>query len=712
MIITNKVNMDLMRQPWAAPINAVQDDRYCRNLEMTLTAGGEAWMIPEDAAVLVRYKKPDGTGGEYDTLPDGTQAWSVSENIVTIGLAPQVLTKPGPVNLSVTLLRENKQLSTFSVLVNVAPRPGADPMESGDYVNVAGFLPGPINGSVGQYLKILAVDDIGRVTRVEAVDIGKDALTEESDPTVPEWAKQPEKPRYSAEEVGALGEYVQVDISDQYASAWEAKSPWGGSSGSPATFFTNASDRCSLTTPLCFSEAVKAGCSEGYKWSYHSWNGPTGSLIRDYGWQSGIVEIPAGLHVTFTIAKNDNSVMSLEDTAHLQIYGSRKLVETLEQNGNAIQENRERIRSLEKRPVPPIVRAINHRGYCNEAPENTLSAYRLSKNKGFDIVECDVFSTSDGVPVLLHDASVDRTSNGSGNISEMTLEAVKALDFGSWFSEDYAGEKIPTLEEFLLLCRSLSLHAYLDLRIASTATEAAMLVTLVKKCGMSGHVTWLGDREKLEKIRACDKKARLALTVSMITDAVIADAVSLKNGENQVVINCDHSALTDEMVALCLEIPADITEDYAPYWEAKGPGSGSSASASTWFGNSENRISMTTPVYLENSITAECKTGYKFSYHIWAGLTGALSSDSGWKTEAQTLAAGNYVTFSMARTDGAQLKVSDYVNLVLYGKSTESMPLEVWTVNDVSVLKSLNPYVSGVTSDTLIAWKELQDANV
>ena len=80
------------------------------------------------------------------------------------------------------------------------------------------------------------------------------------------------------------------------------------------------------------------------------------------------------------------------------------------------------------------VLSVNHRGYSAIAPENTLPAYRLSKEKGFRYVETDVSFTSDGVPVLLHDASIDRTSDGTGKIAEMTFEQVRQYDFGSWKS--------------------------------------------------------------------------------------------------------------------------------------------------------------------------------------------------------------------------------------------------------------------------------------
>ena len=91
------------------------------------------------------------------------------------------------------------------------------------------------------------------------------------------------------------------------------------------------------------------------------------------------------------------------------------------------------------------VKGVNHRGYSTVAPENTLPAYVLSRKMGFQYAECDVSFTSDGVPVLLHDSTIDRTSDGSGSIGSLTLEEVRQYDFGSWKGEQYAGTKIPTL---------------------------------------------------------------------------------------------------------------------------------------------------------------------------------------------------------------------------------------------------------------------------
>ena len=168
MIITNKLTMDLTKPNWMAAIDAVQEDRYCRDLEITLLSGGSPWTIPKDASVLIRYSKSDGTGGIYDTLPDGTKAWTTADNVLTAALAPQVLTVPGSVLLGVTLSRGIRQVNTFAILINVHPAVGRDLAGSEPYVKVHSFLPAPAYGTIGQFLRIAAVDDQGYITALES----------------------------------------------------------------------------------------------------------------------------------------------------------------------------------------------------------------------------------------------------------------------------------------------------------------------------------------------------------------------------------------------------------------------------------------------------------------------------------------------------------------------------------------------------------------
>jgi len=97
-----------------------------------------------------------------------------------------------------------------------------------------------------------------------------------------------------------------------------------------------------------------------------------------------------------------------------------------------------------KNPIP----VAGHRGVARYFPENTLVGFEAAIELGCDMVENDVHMTKDGELVLMHDHKVDRTTNGEGLISEMTLEQVKALDAGAWKDPKFAGTRVPTLREF------------------------------------------------------------------------------------------------------------------------------------------------------------------------------------------------------------------------------------------------------------------------
>ena len=94
---------------------------------------------------------------------------------------------------------------------------------------------------------------------------------------------------------------------------------------------------------------------------------------------------------------------------------------------------------------------IAHRGASNQAPENTIPAFQRALELGAGGIELDVHMSADGYLMVIHDETVDRTSNGKGLVKGKTLAELKSLDFGSWFSEEFSDEKIPELEEVLWL---------------------------------------------------------------------------------------------------------------------------------------------------------------------------------------------------------------------------------------------------------------------
>lgn len=90
---------------------------------------------------------------------------------------------------------------------------------------------------------------------------------------------------------------------------------------------------------------------------------------------------------------------------------------------------------------------LGHRGSPRSAPENTLASFQKAREEGVDGIELDVQLSSDGQVVVIHDGTVDRTTNGQGSVQALSLDRLRQLDAGSWFDARFAGERIPTLEE-------------------------------------------------------------------------------------------------------------------------------------------------------------------------------------------------------------------------------------------------------------------------
>jgi glycerophosphoryl diester phosphodiesterase len=90
---------------------------------------------------------------------------------------------------------------------------------------------------------------------------------------------------------------------------------------------------------------------------------------------------------------------------------------------------------------------IGHRGAAGEAPENTLTSFPLALEQGADMLELDVHLTKDSEIIVCHDETVNRTTNGSGAITDLAMDELQRLDAGSWFHERFAGERLPTLQQ-------------------------------------------------------------------------------------------------------------------------------------------------------------------------------------------------------------------------------------------------------------------------
>lgn len=117
-------------------------------------------------------------------------------------------------------------------------------------------------------------------------------------------------------------------------------------------------------------------------------------------------------------------------------------------------------------PLPPwpYPRWIAHRGAGKLAPENTLAAFRLGAQHGYRMFECDAKLSCDGVLMLLHDATLERTTNGHGLASDLRMGELAQLDAGSWHSRRFAGEAIPTLQALARYCLANGYHLNVEIK--------------------------------------------------------------------------------------------------------------------------------------------------------------------------------------------------------------------------------------------------------
>jgi glycerophosphoryl diester phosphodiesterase len=122
----------------------------------------------------------------------------------------------------------------------------------------------------------------------------------------------------------------------------------------------------------------------------------------------------------------------------------------------------------EERPI-----AIGHRGHSIEMPENTLEAYRRAIELGVDMIECDVNMTRDGVLVMIHDHTLNRTTDGSGRVRDFTWDEIQRLDAGGKFRPEFAGLRVPSTEATLNLFREAGIYGCFELKggDAETAKE-------------------------------------------------------------------------------------------------------------------------------------------------------------------------------------------------------------------------------------------------
>jgi glycerophosphoryl diester phosphodiesterase len=122
----------------------------------------------------------------------------------------------------------------------------------------------------------------------------------------------------------------------------------------------------------------------------------------------------------------------------------------------------------------PVI--FGHRGACALAPENTIASFKLAVEHMADFIELDAKLSADGEVMVIHDQTVDRTTNGSGRVNQLTLAQLKELDAGGKFDKKFSGEKIPTLDEVF---KAVGKEIFVNVELTNYASKNDDLVTKV-----------------------------------------------------------------------------------------------------------------------------------------------------------------------------------------------------------------------------------------
>jgi glycerophosphoryl diester phosphodiesterase len=192
--------------------------------------------------------------------------------------------------------------------------------------------------------------------------------------------------------------------------------------------------------------------------------------------------------------------------------------------------------------VRPLV--IAHRGASGTRPENTLAAFRRAVELGADMIELDVQLTRDGEPVVIHDTTLERTTDGAGCVKDRTLAELRALDAGAWFGPAFAGERVPPLAEVLA---AVPLAINVELKPGGDDGLEARTLAVVEAAGALGRIVFSSfEMAALERLRALSPGATLAI---LWETAAIAEALRCAKRVAARALHLRKNAVRDAVVA-------------------------------------------------------------------------------------------------------------------------------------------------------------------
>jgi glycerophosphoryl diester phosphodiesterase len=181
---------------------------------------------------------------------------------------------------------------------------------------------------------------------------------------------------------------------------------------------------------------------------------------------------------------------------------------------------------------------IAHRGASGHAPENTLAAFRKAIALGATFIETDLHLSRDARFLAIHDDTVDRTTNGRGAVRDLTLADLRRLDAGSWFGSEYAGERMPTLEEILDFAKKNDVVFHLEIKPGGSWGGEHALIGALRESGEIARTVILSfDSAILATIRQIEPTVMTGLLFEGQIEAPLERALEI--GARQLVVRGD-----------------------------------------------------------------------------------------------------------------------------------------------------------------------------
>jgi len=195
----------------------------------------------------------------------------------------------------------------------------------------------------------------------------------------------------------------------------------------------------------------------------------------------------------------------------------------------------------------PHILNIAHRGASGTRPENTLISFRRAMEIDVDVIELDTRATADGIAVIMHDATVDRTTNGSGRVADLTLEQIRALDAGSWFAPEFAGERVPALAGAVALTGD---RMPLSLELKETGVEEQAVAAIRSTANPRSFISSFHE-ECLWRVRQLDPEMTLEFIIGIdpLSDDEIPRLIERTRELDARILAPSHRGITAPLVS-------------------------------------------------------------------------------------------------------------------------------------------------------------------